>query len=93
MDRNRGNGMTVRFATDEKVVETLTKGNQEKRRDGDQQYKLEQFGYEAQAETAISTLLEYSNIKRDTTCPLCATQQSTFMCTGGSAQLAAACIS
>lgn len=36
MDRNRGNGMTVRFATDEKVVETLTKGNQEKRRDGDQ---------------------------------------------------------
>lgn len=58
--------MTVRFATDEKVAETSSKGNQEKWSDGDRWYKLDQFGYEALAETAISILLEYSNIEQDT---------------------------
>lgn len=58
--------MTIRLATDEKVAETSSKGNQEKWRDGDRWYKLDQFGYEALAETAISILLESSNIEQDT---------------------------
>lgn len=40
--------------------------NQEKWRDGNRWYKLDQFGYEALAETIISRLLERSNIEEDT---------------------------
>ncbi len=58
--------MTVKFTTDEKVAETSSKGNQEKWLDGNRWYKLDQFGYEALAETAISALLEFSNIEKDT---------------------------
>lgn len=58
--------MTVRFVTDDKVAETSSKGNQEKWRDEGRWYKLDQFGYEGLAETAISRLLEYSNIETDT---------------------------
>lgn len=58
--------MTVRFTTDEKVAETSSKGNQEKWLDRGRWYKLDQFGYEALAETMISLLLERSNIEKDT---------------------------
>lgn len=59
--------MTIRLVTDEKIAETSSKGNQEKwyDREPDRWYKLDQFGYEALAETVISTLLEQSNIEQD----------------------------
>ena len=58
--------MGVRFVTDDKIAETSSKGNQEKWQDGGRWYKLDQFGYEALAETLISRLLERSNIEQDT---------------------------
>lgn len=58
--------MTIKFVTDEKVAETSSKGNQEKWLDGNHWYKLDQFGYEGLTETVISTLLERSNIEKDT---------------------------
>jgi len=60
--------MTIKLVSNEKVAETSSKGNQEKWFDADNNrwYKLDQFGYEALAETAISTLLELSNIETDT---------------------------
>ena len=58
--------MSVRFVTDEKIAETSSKGNQEKWQEGGRWYKLDQFGYEALAETLISRLLERSNIEQDT---------------------------
>ena len=60
--------MTMKFVSDEKIAETSSKGNQEKWYDHitDNWYKLDQFGYEALAETLISTLLEKSNIETDT---------------------------
>lgn len=60
--------MTVRFVTNEKIAETSSKGNQEKwfEKETNQWYKLDQFGYEALAETLISQLLMRSSIERDT---------------------------
>ena len=58
--------MTVHLVSNEKIAETSSKGNQEKWREGKRWYKLDQFGYEALAETLISTLLECSNIEADT---------------------------
>lgn len=58
--------MSVEFVTDEKIAETSSKGNQEKWLAGGQWYKLDQFGYEALAETMISRLLERSNLEQDT---------------------------
>ena len=60
--------MTVRLVTDEKIAETSSKGNQEKWYDQapDRWYKLDQFGYEALAETAVSVLLERSNLETET---------------------------
>ena len=60
--------MTIQLVTDEKIAETSSKGNQEKWYDqvSDRWYKLDQFGYEALAETVISTLLAQSNIQTDT---------------------------
>ena len=60
--------MTVRLVTDEKIAETSSKGNQEKWYDHAENrwYKLDQFGYEALAETVISALLQRSNIESDT---------------------------
>lgn len=60
--------MTVKLFTNDKVAETSSKGNQEKWYDKDTNkwYKLDQFGYEAFAETLISNLLEKSNIKNNT---------------------------
>lgn len=57
--------MTIRLATDEKIAETSSKGNQEKWHDrsNDCWYKLDQFGYEALAESAVSIFLERSNIE------------------------------
>lgn len=57
--------MKVNFVTNEKIAETSSKGNQEKWKDGNIWYKLDQFGYEALAETLISSLLEKSNIEKD----------------------------
>ena len=60
--------MTIKLVTNEKVAETSSKGNQEKWYDKDTNkwYKLDQFGYEALAETFVSLLLEKSNINSDT---------------------------
>ena len=60
--------MTIQLVTDEKIAETSSKGNQEKWYDqvSDRWYKLDQFGYEALAETVISPVLEQSNIQTDT---------------------------
>lgn len=60
--------MKIRLVSDEKIAETSSKGNQEKWLDTATNcwYKLDQFGYEALAETLISTLLERSSIKTDT---------------------------
>ena len=59
--------MTIRLVTDEKIAETSSKGNQEKWYDRapDRWYKLDQFGYEALAETAVSVLLERSNLETE----------------------------
>jgi len=58
----------MKFVSDEKIAETSSKGNQEKWYDSatDCWYKLDQFGYEALAETLISLLLEKSNIEEGT---------------------------
>lgn len=60
--------MTIQLVSDEKIAETSSKGNQEKWRDETAGcwYKLDQFGYEALAETAISALLEQSGLESDT---------------------------
>ena len=58
--------MTVKLVTDEKIAETSSKGNQEKWLEDDRWYKLDQFGYEALAETFTSLFLEQSNIESDT---------------------------
>ncbi len=59
--------MTVKLVTNEKIAETSSKGNQEKWFDKttNKWYKLDQFGYEALAETAVSKLLTFSNITAD----------------------------
>lgn len=57
--------MTVKFVLDDKITETSSKGKQEKWREDDRWYKLDQFGYEALAEVFASVLLEYSSIERD----------------------------
>lgn len=63
--------MTIRLVTDEKIAETSSKGNQEKWYDqaADCWYKLDQFGYEALAETVVSVLLEQSNLETETDTP------------------------
>ena len=68
MAGNRGDKMTIQLVSDEKIAETSSKGNQEKWYDSSANcwYKLDQFGYEALAETVVSTLLERSNIEADT---------------------------
>lgn len=60
--------MTIKLVSNEKIAETSSKGNQEKWLDAaiNCWYKLDQFGYEALAETLISVLLEKSNIEADT---------------------------
>lgn len=58
--------MTVKLVSDEQIAQTSSKGNQEKWFDREQNlwYKLDQFGYEALAETLISMLLEQSQLER-----------------------------
>lgn len=60
--------MTIKLISNEKIAETSSKGNQEKWLDADlnRWYKLDQFGYEALAETLISVLLKKSNIESET---------------------------
>ncbi len=48
----------MRVVTDHIIAETSSKGNQEKWLENGRWYKLDQFGYEALAETVISKLLE-----------------------------------
>lgn len=57
--------MSIHFVTNERIAETSSKGNQEKWVEGNRWYKLDQFGYEALAETLISQLLERSNCEQD----------------------------
>ena len=57
--------MSLHFVTNERIAETSSKGNQEKWLEGNRWYKLDQFGYEALAETLISQLLELSNCEKD----------------------------
>lgn len=59
--------MTIRLVTDEKIAETSSNGNQEKWYDRapDRRYKLDRFGCEVLAETAVSVLLEQSNLETD----------------------------
>ncbi len=59
--------MTIKLVTGKKIAETSSKGNQEKWYDPetDAWYKLDQFGYEALAETVACALLSYSNIEKD----------------------------
>ena len=66
MDKNRGHSKTIKLVSNEKIAETSSKGNQEKWFDNGRWYKLDQFGYEALAETFTSILLEHSNIEQDT---------------------------
>lgn len=66
MDSSGGNDMTVKLVSNQKIAETSSKGNQEKWLDNGKWYKLDQFGYEALAETFASMLLEYSNIEKET---------------------------
>ena len=61
--------MSVKLVSNQKIAETSSKGNQEKWLDHEKWYKLDQFGYEALAETFTSMLLEYSNIEKET--PFC----------------------
>ena len=61
--------MSVKLVSNQKIAETSSKGNQEKWLDHGKWYKLDQFGYEALAETFTSMLLEYSNIEKET--PFC----------------------
>ena len=58
--------MTVKLVTNDKIAETSSKGNQEKWLEDNRWYKLDQFGYEALAETFTSLFLERSNIESDT---------------------------
>lgn len=58
--------MTVKFVSNQRIAETSSKGNQEKWLEENRWYKLDQFGYEALAETFASALLEQSNIERET---------------------------
>lgn len=66
MARDGGDVMAVRLVTGERIAETSSKGNQEKWLEDGRWYKLDQFGYEALAETAASALLERSNIETET---------------------------
>ena len=61
------NKVSIALATDEKIAETSSKGNQEKWFDRQQNrwYKLDQFGYESLSETVVSRILEKSNLERD----------------------------
>lgn len=60
--------MSIRLASNEKIAETSSKGNQEKwfEHGENRWYKLDQFGYEGLAETVVSILLEESNISQAT---------------------------
>lgn len=58
--------MSVIHISEYKISELSSKGSQEKWLDDGRWYKLDQYGYEALAETLISGLLERSNIEKET---------------------------
>lgn len=58
--------MSVIHISEDKISEISSKGSQEKWLDDGRWYKLDQYGYEALAETLISGLLERSNIEKET---------------------------
>ncbi len=66
MAKDRGDRMTVQLISNKKIAETSSKGNQEKWQENGLWYKLDQFGYEALAETFTSQLLEHSDLERTT---------------------------
>ena len=66
MDSCGGAEMTIRLVSNEKIAETSSKGNQEKWLEHGRWYKLDQFGYEALAETFTSLLLARSRLEQDT---------------------------
>lgn len=66
VDSGGDDSMNVGLVSDRKIAETSSKGNQEKWRKDGRWYKLDQFGYEALAETFTSRLLESSNIEEET---------------------------
>lgn len=57
--------MTIKLVTNQKIAETSSKGNQEKWFDEKSNlwHKLDLFGYEALAETVVSTLLKKCNVE------------------------------
>lgn len=58
--------MDIKLVTNNKIALTSSKGNQEKWCDNGIWYKLDQFGYEALAESVISEILKKSNIENET---------------------------
>ena len=56
--------MTVRLVSNQKIAETSSKGNQEKWPDNGKWYKLDQFGYEALAETFLPCFWNIAISKR-----------------------------
>lgn len=58
--------MGVKLVTNDKIALTSSKGNQEKWFEDGLWYKLDQFGYEALAESVVSEILERSNIEKET---------------------------
>ena len=66
--------MSIHFVTNERIAETSSKGNQEKWVEGNRWYKLDQFGYEALAETMISQLLNTATASKTTRSALPATR-------------------
>ena len=60
--------MSISLVSDQKIAETSSKGNQEKWYDAgtDSWYKLDQFGYEALAETISQVAIEVQDrVSRD----------------------------
>lgn len=58
--------MKISFATDSRVPQTSSRGNQEKWHSGGRWYKADLFGYEALSEVLVSSLLEESGIEQET---------------------------
>lgn len=51
----------IRVLTEDKIIETSSKGNQEKWVENNRWYKLDNFGYESLSETVISNLINKTN--------------------------------
>lgn len=56
----------IELTSGKRIVQTSSKGNQEKWQSDGRWYKLDQFGYEGLAETLVSMLLERSTVETET---------------------------